>query len=138
MIYCISSLRRTYNGFMNLYAYLAPLAVRSMNDNEIALDLAGFKATYVQTSPYVYKFKSGDDVFIPSNVMYFHVNDEGAEQISTAYADYLPMDKSSPFLLISLGLFIWFMVYFLIAPFVLMVLALLRRRRKQKTMALGS
>lgn len=106
------SARRTFNGFMNLYAYLAPLDVKPMDDNEIELDLAGFKATYVQTSPYVYKLKSGDDVFIPSNVMYFHVNDGMSEQISTAYADYLPMDKNTPFLLISLGLFIWCMVYF--------------------------
>lgn len=125
--------RRTYNGFMNLYAYLAQLDVQSINDNEIELDLAGFKATYIQTSPYVYKLKSGDDVFIPSNVMYFHVNEGKAEQISTTYADYLAIDKSKPFLLISLGLFIWFMLYFLIAPIVLIVLAFLRRRRKQKT-----
>ncbi|WP_339238174.1 serine hydrolase domain-containing protein [Oceanobacillus sp. FSL W7-1281] len=131
------SARRTSNGFMNLYAYLAPLNVKPMDNNEIELDLAGFKATYVQTSPYVYKLKSGDDVFIPSNVMYFHVNDGMAEQISTAYADYLPMDKSTPFLLISLGVFIWCMVYFLISPFVLMVLAFLRRRRKQKTAAVA-
>ncbi|WP_268239588.1 serine hydrolase domain-containing protein [Oceanobacillus indicireducens] len=127
--------RRTYNGFMNLYAYLAQLDVQSINDNEIALDLAGFKATYIQTSPYVYKLKGGDDIFIPNNVMFFHVNDEKAEQISTTYADYVAMDKSKPFLLISLGLFIWFMVYFLISPFVLIVLAFLRRRRKQKTAA---
>ncbi|MDM8101917.1 MULTISPECIES: serine hydrolase domain-containing protein [Oceanobacillus] len=126
------SARRTFNGFMNLYAYLAPLDVKPMDDNEIELDLAGFKATYVQTSPYVYKLKSGDDVFIPSNVMYFHVNDGMSEQISTAYADYLPMDKNTPSLLISLGLFIWCMVYFLISPFVLMVLAFFRRRRKRK------
>ncbi|GAA0338845.1 serine hydrolase domain-containing protein [Oceanobacillus oncorhynchi subsp. oncorhynchi] len=131
------SARRTYNGFMNLYAYLAPLNVKPMDNNEIELDLAGFKATYVQTSPYIYKLKSGDDVFIPSNVMYFHVNDGTAEQISTAYADYLPKDKNTPFLLISLGLFIWCMVYFLISPFVLMVLAFLRRRRKQKTAAVA-
>ncbi|MEF3327828.1 hypothetical protein [Oceanobacillus oncorhynchi] len=42
------------------------------------------------------------------------------------------MDKNTPFLLISLGLFIWCVVYFLISPFVLMVLAFFRRRRKRK------
>lgn len=129
------SARRTYNGFMSLYAYLAPLDVKPIDNHEIELDLAGFKATYVQTSPYVYKLKSGDDVFILNNVMYFHVNDGVVEQISTTFADYLPMDKSTPFLLISLGLFIWFIGYFLISPFVLMVLAFLRRRRKQKSLA---
>ena len=125
--------RRTYNGFMNLYAYLAPLDVRAINDNEIELDLAGFKATYMQTNPYVYKLKSGNNIFIPNNVMYFHVNDGRAEQISTSYADYVAMDKSKLFLVISLGLFIWSMVYFLISPFALIVLAFMRRRRKQKT-----
>lgn len=127
--------RRTYNGFMNLYAYLAILDIQSINDNEIELDLAGFKATYVQTSPYVYKLKNGNDIFIPNNVIYFQVNDGKAEQISTSYADYLAIDKSKPFPLISLGLFIWSMIYFLISPFVLMVLALLRRRRKQRVTA---
>lgn len=56
-------------------------------------------------------------------------------QISTMYADYVSMDKSKSFLLISLVLFIWSMVYFLISPFVLIVLAMLRKRRKQKTAA---
>ncbi|WP_080874500.1 serine hydrolase domain-containing protein [Oceanobacillus timonensis] len=129
------SARRTYHGFMNLYAYLAPLHVKPINHNEVEMDLAGFKATYVQTSPYVYQLKSGDDVFIPSNVMYFRVNDGAVEQISTSYADYLPMDKSNLFLFISFGLFIWFMVYFLISPIVLIVLAWLRRRKRQKTVS---
>lgn len=127
--------RRTYDGFMNLYAYLAPLHVEPINDNEIELDLAGFKATYMQTSPYVYKLKSGNDIFIQNNVMYFHVNDGEAEQISTVYADYVSMDKSKSFLLVSLVLFIWSVVYFLISPFVLIVLAFFRRRRKNKTTA---
>ncbi|WP_052400789.1 serine hydrolase domain-containing protein [Oceanobacillus jeddahense] len=126
------SARRTYNGFMNLYAYLAPLHVKPINNNEIELNLAGFKATYTQISPYVYKLKSGDDVFIPSNVMYFHENDGEIMQISTTYADYLPMDKSKPFLYISLGVFIWCVVYFLINPFILFVQAILQKRRKKK------
>src|SRR5699024_8969325 len=49
------------------------------------------------------------------------------------YADYVAMDRSKLFLLISLGLFIWGMLYFLISPFVLIVLAFLRRKRAQKT-----
>ncbi|MFD1413611.1 serine hydrolase domain-containing protein [Oceanobacillus jeddahense] len=126
------SARRTYNGFMNLYAYLAPLHVKPINNNEIELNLAGFKATYTQTNPYVYKLKSGDDVFIPSNVMYFHENDGEIMQISTTYADYLPMDKNKPFLYISLGVFIWCVVYFLINPFILFVQAILQKRRKKK------
>lgn len=129
------SARRTYNGFMNLYAYLAPLHVEAVNDEEIELDMAGFKAVYTQTSPYVYKLKSGDDVFIPSNVMYFHENDGKIVQISTTYADYLPMDKSKAFLFISLGLFIWYMLYFLINPFILAVMAFIQKRRKKKILA---
>lgn len=127
------SARRTYSGLMNLYSYLTPLHIQTINSNEIEMEIAGFRANYIQTSPHVFKLKDGDRVFTPNNVMYFHVNEGEVEQISTSYADYLPMDKSKPYLLISLGLFIWCMAYFLISPFILMMQAFLRWRRKQET-----
>ncbi|MFA1819269.1 serine hydrolase domain-containing protein [Virgibacillus oceani] len=125
--------RSMHSGFMNLYYYyLIPLNIKSINDNEIEVSVSGLTANYVQTSPYVYKMTSGHNAFIPNNVMYFQVTDGAVEQISTSYSDYLPMEKSKAFLYITMGLFIWCAVYFLISPFVLMVRAFLTWRRKKK------
>lgn len=127
------SARRTYSGFINLYFYLNPLHITAISDHEIEIDLAGFKANYVQTSPYTYKFESGVNLLLPHNMLYFHVKDGKVEQISTTYADYLPMDKSKVFLMVSLVLFIWFVAYFLISPIILAIFAIRRRRKKLKT-----
>ena len=129
--------RSMHSGFMSLYYYyLIPMNITSINDNEIEVSTSGLTANYVQTSPYVYKMTSGHNAFIPNNVMYFHVKNGAVEQISTSYSDYLPMDKSKAFLYITLGLFIWCIVYFFSSPFVLMVRAFLRWRRKKKTAAI--
>ena len=51
--------RRMKSGFLNLYYYLLPLTVKSLNANEIEVSLAGMKANYVQTYPNVYKMTNG-------------------------------------------------------------------------------
>lgn len=122
--------RRMHSGFMNLYFYLLPLTVKPINHQEIEVSISDLKAIYKQTDPYVYKMMSGDHAFIPNQVMYFHVKDDNVEQITTSYADYLPIDKSTSYLYVTFGLFVWCLIYFLITPIVLLVRAVLRRRRK--------
>ncbi|GAB2544126.1 serine hydrolase domain-containing protein [Gracilibacillus alcaliphilus] len=130
------SARRVHSGFMNLYSYLMPLQIRSISEHEIEANIAGFTANYVQTSPYVYKMINGDHVFIPNKVMYFHVKNGKVEQISTSYSDYTAMDKPQAFLIISLGVFIWCAVYFLISPLLLMLRIFWRWRKRQRSTSL--
>ena len=86
--------RRMKSGFLNLYYYLLPLTVKSLNANEIEVSLVGMKANYVQTYPNVYKMTNGSNIFIPTNVLYFSIEDGEVKQISTSISDYLPLDKS--------------------------------------------
>ncbi|HJF31171.1 MAG TPA: serine hydrolase [Sporosarcina psychrophila] len=123
--------RRMNSGFLNLYYYLQPLTVKSLNANEIEVSLAGMKANYVQTSPNVYKMTKGSTMFIPTNVLYFSIKDGEVKQISTSISDYLPFDKSISWLSISAVLFIYCLVYFSAAPFVLIVISILNWRRKK-------
>lgn len=132
------SSRRPHSGFLNLYYhYLVPLKIKAINNNQIELNLAGMKADYIQVRPYLYKLIDGHTGFIPNNRMYFHVKDGAVEQISTAYSDYLPMDKSNTFLYLTLAIFVWCLIYFIISPLLLFLRALLRRRKQQPATALA-
>ncbi|MBD8069825.1 serine hydrolase domain-containing protein [Bacillus sp. PS06] len=125
------SSRRMMDGFINLYYYyFIPLDISAVNDQEIEINASGYKANYRQTSPYVYQLTDGNPAFIPNQIMYFHVNDGVVKQISTTYADYLPMDKSQAWLTATLVIFIVCLLYFLIAPFVLLVRAIVNRKKK--------
>lgn len=121
------------SSFLNLYYYLLPLTVKSLSANEIEVSLAGMKANYVQTHPNVYKMTDGSSMFIPTNVLYFSIEDGEVRQISTSISDYLPLDKSPFWLIISAVLFIYCFVYFVVTPFVLIVTSVLNRRRKSST-----
>ena len=123
--------RRMKSGFLNLYYYLLPLTVKSLNANEIEVSLVGMKANYVQTYPNVYKMTKGSTMFIPTNVLYFSIEDGEVKQISTSISDYLPLDKNIFWLTISAVLFIYCLVYFIVSPFVLIVISILDRRRKK-------
>ncbi|PIC89359.1 hypothetical protein CSV71_10590 [Sporosarcina sp. P21c] len=125
------SARRIKSGFLNLYYYLLPLTVKSINENEIEVSLAGMKANYVQTYPNVYKMTTGSNMFILTNVLYFSMKDGEVKQISTSISDYLPIDKSTFWLTISAVLFIYCLIYFIASPFVLIVISILNRRRKK-------
>ena len=105
--------------------------MKSLNANEIEVSLAGMKANYVQTYPNVYKMTNGSTMFIPTNVLYFSIEDGEVKQISTSISDYLPLDKSITWLTISAVLFIYCLVYFIASPFVLIVISILNRRRKK-------
>jgi len=123
--------RRMESGFLNLYYYLQPLTVKSLNANEIEVSLAGMKTNYVQTHPNVYKMTNGSTMFIPTNVLYFSIEDGEVQQISTSISDYIPLDKSRSWLTISAVLFIYCSVYFIVSPFVLIVISILNLRRKK-------
>lgn len=125
------TVRRMKNGFLNLYYYLLPLTVKSLNANEIEVSFAGMTANYVQTHPNTYKMTDGSDFFIPTNVLYFSTEDGEVKQISTSISDYLPLDKSMAWLVGSAVLFIYCFVYFIAAPVVLIV-NMIRRKSTVK------
>lgn len=110
--------RRTHSGFLNVYYYLTSLTVRSTNPDEITISMGGIPATYIQTSPYVYKLSDDNHLFIPINTLYFQMEDGEVTQISTSIADYLPTDKSMPLLMAYLMIALFCTLYFFIAAVV--------------------
>ncbi|MCU9614912.1 beta-lactamase family protein [Caldibacillus lycopersici] len=126
------SARRMMDGFLSLYYYyLTPFHVTAQNENEIVVDAAGLEAIYQQTSPYVYQMTSGSAAFIPNDILYFHVKDGVVNQISTTFSDYLPMDKSNAWLMVTLLLFIFCTVYFLVSSIFLLVRAILKHQQRK-------
>ncbi|MFS0561419.1 hypothetical protein AB1K91_11815 [Terribacillus sp. 179-K 1B1 HS] len=128
------SARRMESGFLNLYNYLLPLTVKSKNENEIEVNLAGATGNYTQIYPNVYKMKNGNPLFIPASVLYFSTEDGDIKQIHTSISDYLPMDKSPYWLTISAILFVYCFVYFILSPCVLIISSIRSRKRKKQSL----
>ncbi|PAD20280.1 hypothetical protein CHH64_14425 [Terribacillus saccharophilus] len=128
------SARRIESGFLNLYAYLVPLTVTSINEKEIEVSLAGATAVYTQTYPDVYKMKNGHPLFIPTSVLYFSNDDGDIKQVHTSISDYLPMDKSPYWLTINAILAVYCFLFFILSPFVLIISNILSRKRKKQSL----
>lgn len=67
--------RQIESGFLNVYFKLMPLVVKSVNETDIEVSLAGQTANYTQIYPNVYKLNKGHSMFIPTNVLYFSFED---------------------------------------------------------------
>lgn len=128
------SARKMESGFLNLYNYLLPLTVQSINENEIEVSLAGATAVYTQTYPDVYKMKNGHPLFIPTSVLYFSNDDGDIKQIHTSISDYLPTDKSSYWLSMNAILAVYCFLFFILSPFVLIISNILSRKRKKQSL----
>mgnify|MGYP001001375196 CR=1 FL=1 len=124
--------RRPHGGFLNFYYDLLSLKVKAVNDNEIQMGMLGMEGTYVQTSPYVYQKTEGHVMLDTMSPVYFHVKDGNPTQISMSITDLLPLEKgkTTPYLIISGVLLALSFAYFIIAPFVLLVRGIIRRKRK--------
>ncbi|WP_422122406.1 serine hydrolase domain-containing protein [Planococcus sp. X10-3] len=123
--------RRMHSGFLNVYYYLTSMTVSSTDPDEITVSMAGMPATYTQTSPYVYKLSDDNNLFIPINALYFHVENGEVTQISTSIADFLPTDRSMPLLITYLVLFLISTAYFFISSIVLSIRFLWNKRKKR-------
>lgn len=124
--------RKMEDSFFRLYYYFSPLKVAALNANEIEVSLSGDKAEYIQTKPYLYQLKKDNPSFRQMSTIYFHVENGSVIKISVPFSDYLPIDSSEVSLLVQGILFIFCVVYFLISPFVLLVLWILTLRKKRK------
>ncbi|WP_068676789.1 serine hydrolase [Oceanobacillus sp. Castelsardo] len=125
------SARKMGSGFLHLYYYLTPLKVKSLNADEIEISIMGMKGNYIQEDPYTYRFVNGDSGFLPMQTLYFQVEEGAVSQISTAYSDFLPMDKKGERLATHGILFLYCIVFFLVSTIILMVRGLLRWRKKK-------
>jgi CubicO group peptidase (beta-lactamase class C family) len=125
------SARRMGSGFLQLYYYLTPLKVESLNPNEIEVTIMGMKGNYIQEDPYTYRFVNGDSIFLPMQTLYFQEDEGAVNQISTAYSDFLPMNKKGEMLVAHSILFLYCIVFFLVSTIILIIHRILRWRKEK-------
>lgn len=122
--------RRMHNSFLEIYGYLFLLQVKSLDSNTIELSIGGQKATLRQTAPYVFERVEaiGPVLQYHLGTVYFEVTDGEVLRMS---GDYLPLPKgrTMPLLIASLLALILSILYFLIAPIVLLLQKIRRRNR---------
>ncbi|MGO4547736.1 serine hydrolase domain-containing protein [Paenibacillus sp. 2TAB23] len=125
--------RRPYEGFMNVYAYLTLLKVIPLESNEIRVSLAGMSADYKQVKPYLYEKVRGDsslDVFMQ---LHFKVTDHAVDKITAYTTEYLPLPKFKSTALLAgyAALAAVSVLYFAMAPIVMLIQSLLFRKKNR-------
>lgn len=123
--------RRPGHGFMNLFPYLTLMKLEARGEDQLQVTLAGMTGSYKQVQPYLYEKVSGDSALDAWPMLYAKTREGKVKTISVYTSDYLPLpaSKSMPVLLLNAALAGLAIVYFLIAPLVLLVQAILNKRR---------
>ncbi|UQZ36482.1 hypothetical protein C2I18_24875 [Paenibacillus sp. PK3_47] len=123
--------RRPGEGFMKLFPYLTMMSLKPQGADQLQVSLAGMSGSYKEVQPYLYQKVSGDPGLDVWPMLYAKVNNGKVAAVSVYTSDYLPLPagKSMPVLLISAALAALAIAYFIISPFVLLVQAVLNKRR---------
>ncbi|WP_138754524.1 serine hydrolase domain-containing protein [Paenibacillus sinopodophylli] len=131
--------RRPEHGFMSLFPYLTLMKIKPHGANLLHVSLAGMSGSYKQVQPYLYEKVSGDSALDAWPMLHVTVSNGKIEAISVYTSDYLPLpsSKSMPLLLLNAALAMMTIVYFIIAPFILLVRAILNKRRARTLSAIG-
>lgn len=128
------SARRMHNGFLELYSYLTLLNVKAVDQNSIELNVIGQNSTLVQTSPYVFERVNANGPILEyyAGKLYFEVENGAVTRIS---GDYLPLPagRTMPWLIASLIIVVISAVYLVVAPVVLLVCKLRKRKTAVRT-----
>jgi len=134
------SARRYYGNFLEFFSYggMSPtlmINIRALDESRIQLSIGGFgAAVYVQTEPYVFNIYDSDSPLFASFFpqLRFRV-ENGVSQIHVGGGSdltSLPAGRQFPFLIASLVTVIFSVMFFLIAPIVLFILFLIRRKNQ--------
>ncbi len=130
------SARKAHNGFLKLYGFFSLLSVHAMDSDTIELRFAGQSAKYVQTVPYVYKQFEANSSFFKYNfgTVYFEMKEGTVQRVS---GDFLPLPSGyttswllADGIIVAVG-----MLFFLLAPIVILILALFRRKKNPEASA---
>lgn len=126
--------RRPGHGFMKLFPYLTMMKLEPQGAGQLQVSLAGMSGSYQQVQPYLYEKTGGDSGLDAWPMLYATMKEGKVESVSVYTSDYLPLSpgRSMPLLILSAALAALAIVYFAIAPFVLLVQALLSKRKARR------
>lgn len=124
----------TYSTYHEVTNYLGLIKVEAKGEHDLTLSVMGMSGELKQTSPNVYKFAKSDNPRFErlAPVLYAEISDGEVVRLSKGIAtDILPLkgSRSLPALISYLALAILAIVFFLLAPFVLLIRWLLRKRK---------
>ncbi|MTI96687.1 MAG: hypothetical protein FH749_14645 [Firmicutes bacterium] len=123
------SARRMHNSFLELYSYLSLVDVRAVDDNVIELSMGGQSATLVQTRPYVFERDEAEGLLnYIFDMVYFEVVDGRVQRMS---GDLLPLPpgRTRPWLMASILIAGFSVLYFSVSPVILLIKKLRSKRR---------
>ncbi|WP_312096038.1 serine hydrolase domain-containing protein [Niallia sp.] len=116
------------------YYYFTQLKIKAVSNNEMELNVGGITANYIQTEPYVYKYKDGNELFLAMDTLSFQIKDDKIHKISTLYTDFLPSDKSKVWLTTSAALLLYCMIFFLSSSTFCIIHLISNWRKKRQTL----
>ncbi len=130
-------MERQVGNFLDFAKYLGLYEVKATGENEIAMNIGAYQGTYLQTAPYYYELIE-DNIPLFRNiypVLQFNLENDTVEQIVVGNGmdlSALPQGRTVPFLVGSVIILILNMLFFFIAPVVLTIVALKRRKREME------
>lgn len=126
--------RRAHTGFLKLHGFLSIVQVRALGPDSIEMSLAGQSAVLTQTAPYVFeRVSSSGPIFqYHFGTVYFDIADGAVRRVS---GDFLPLPAgyTVSWLKADAAMAIACTAFFVLAPFVLLIRALLKRNRRETT-----
>ncbi|MGC5772682.1 serine hydrolase domain-containing protein [Paenibacillus pabuli] len=131
----------TYSSYHEVINYLGLIKVKPKGEHNLVLSVMGMTGELKQVRPNVYQFAKSDSPRFErlAPVLYAEISDEGVKRLSKGIAtDILPIkgSRSLPALIIYLVWAFLAIVFFLVAPFVLLV-RWLQRSKKRASSAAG-
>lgn len=119
--------RRMHSGFLKLYGYLSLLHVQALDEKTVKITYGGQNGTFVQTAPYMYDRVEADGAFFRYHFgqVYFEMQDGAVRRVS---GDFMPLPAlhTQPWLFADTVLAAVCALFFLLAPFGVLIAALRR------------
>ncbi|MER2170096.1 MAG: serine hydrolase domain-containing protein [Psychrobacillus psychrodurans] len=126
--------RSTYTEFLS---FIPPLKVEAISKNKINISLYGMEGTYTQIDPYLYTLTSSENPIVGYilSKAYFEVDEYGVKRLTNGQvADYLPLerDRKLPWLIMSLGIILISVLYFIFSPIIWLIKSLKNRKQNMQ------
>lgn len=126
--------RSTYTEFLG---FIPPLKVEAISKNKINISLYGMEGTYTQIDPYLYTLTSSENPIVGYilSKAYFEVDEYGVKRLTNGQvADYLPLegDRKLLWLIMSLGIVLISVLYFIFSPIIWLIKSLKNRKQNMQ------
>lgn len=128
-------MERQEGNFVDFAKYISLYKVDATNTNEITMSIGSYKGTYLQTKPYYYELIDDNIPFFRNAypILRFRMEDDTVKQIIVGHGmdlSILPQGRTMPFLIGSVIVLLANILFFFIAPIILLIVAI-KNRKKQ-------